>query len=263
MTYPYGGHGQYPSHSSAPYGPYWPQPAGTANHPTPPQNGLVWAVLLLGLATYVVSLSAGSPPLVADWAVRFSTLAAVGGALNVLTRQRTHNAALAGLATMAFLEALARVITSAPDIGWATIVIAILTALQAATAVAVLLRQPQSRHTAVGRRGAFDNYPDYARVGPQYDTTSHQQPQQPPAHGQATAQAQAAASAQAQQYSLYSEYLSAQRRGPNSPISSVRPAGLAHTAPPTPRAGLPATGPATNIRPGIDPATEAPPQSTP
>src|SRR5437879_5931173 len=91
---PYGVQRQYPTQSSAAYGGYGPQypnsADGAANQRTYPATQLVWAVLVLGLATYLVSYAAFPQADGTGWGVRFSMLAAVVAALGLLPRQSTQ-----------------------------------------------------------------------------------------------------------------------------------------------------------------------------
>lgn len=260
MTYPYGGPSQYPTQSS-PYSAYWSQSTSATNQRT--SRGLVWVVLVLGLATYGVSSAAVPQAGGSGWSVRFATLTAVVAALSLLPRQSTHTKLMAGLAVMGFLEALSPLIDQNPS--WSTIVIAILNALQALTAIAALvagLRTPGKNDRAPS---AYDAYAYYAQAAQQYYANNQQLPRQS-AQAQATAQAHVAAPApevaapapevaaparpqqsDAERYALYEEYLSPQQPGPNP---AAPPAAQPASGP-----GMPKTGPAESIRPGNDPAT--------
>jgi hypothetical protein len=283
MAYPYGSPygGQYPTQSSVPYGGYWPQypsrAEGAASQRTSPAHQLAWVVLVLGLATYLLSYAAVPQAGGIGWSVRFSTLAAVIAAVGLLPRQSAHDTLTAGklmvaLAVMGFLEALPQLITRDENPSWATIVIAAVNALQALTAIATLLAQPRAPGTADGGLAPYDAYAYYAQAAQQYYAANNQQLQQP-VQAQGRAQTDAAAPAQAQQsaaerQALYTEYLSAQQSGPHPVASSPQSGGRTQTAQPAAGAGLPTSsignfgGPAESIRPGNDPATGPPTQSS-
>src|SRR5262245_50623919 len=133
---PYGGPDQHPPVG---YGAYWPQATDAADQRKPLGNRLIWVVLLLGLATYVVSYGPTPGLDGLGWGVRFSTVAAIVAALGLLRRHSAYAKLMAGLAVMGFLEALSRSITAPDGQSWATIVIPGLTGLQAVTAIAALL----------------------------------------------------------------------------------------------------------------------------
>jgi hypothetical protein len=267
MTYPYSGAGQYPTQSPAAYGAYWTQLTGAAYRRTSPANQLVWVVLVLGLATYLVSYSAVPQLGGIGWGVRFSMLAGVVAALGLLPRQSARTKLMAGLAVMGFLEALSRLITGNQNLNWAAIVIVVLDALQALTAIAALLGQLRVPGAPDRGLAPYDAYADYAQAAQQYYAANNQQlqqQQQQPVRARGTAQSQAAASAQAQQseaerYALYAEYLSAQQSGPN-PAASSSQSGGGRTQTARPAAGTPTSGPVESIRPGNDPATGSPTQ---
>jgi Family of unknown function (DUF5336) len=270
MTYHYGGPDQYPPQASAAYGTHWPQPTSAAAQRTPPVKPLAWVVLLLGLATYVVSYAAVPQPGGIGWAVRFSALAAVVAALGLLPRQALHAKSMVALAVMGFLEALWWSISGIDGQhgGWAAVVIVILNALQAVTALAALLAQLRDIGAADRGSTPYDAYAYYAQAAQQYYAANAQQPQHQPVQAQATASAASAAPAQAQQSTaerdaLYAEYLSAPQPGANRRAPSPHSGGRRQTAQPVPGTGVPATGWADSVRPGDDAATGSPNQSSP
>jgi uncharacterized protein DUF5336 len=255
---PYGSQAPYPS---VEYGSgYRPQFTGTAR--TSPGNQLFWAVLVLGLATYVLSYAVVLQPGSAGWAVRFSTLAAIVAALSLLPRQNAHTKLMVAFSVMGFLEALSWSITGNEHSGWATIVIVVLIALQALTAVAAQLTVPDAAESGTS---AYDAYAYYAQATQQYYASNTQHLQQQPVQGQATAQAEAAATAQPQQstadrYGLYAKYLDAQSS--RNPAASS-PSGRTQTAQPAAGTGMPTNGPTNRVRPRNDPPTGSTSQSWP
>jgi Family of unknown function (DUF5336) len=265
---PYGVQGQYPTQSSAAYGGYGPQypssAEGAASRRTSSATLLVWAVLVLGLTTYLVSYAALPQADGTGWGVRFSMLAAVVAALGLLPRQSAHTKLVVALAVMGFLEALSQLITGNENPHWATITIVILNALQALTANAALLAQLKVPDAADRGLAPYDAYAYYAQAAQQYYAASNQQLQQP-VQAQGTAQAEAAASAQAQQsaaerYALYTDYLTAQQSSPNRAASS-QSGGRRQTAKPAAGTGIPTSGQAESLLPGTDPTTGPPTQS--
>ena len=267
MTYPYGSANHYPTQTPTAYGAYWPQFTNATNQRTSRVTSLIWIVLILGLATYLVSYAALPQRGDTGWSIRFSTAAAVVAALSLLPRQSVHTKFVVTLAAMGLLEALSQLFIDGHNPSWATIVIVVLNALQAMTAIAALLTQ--LRVPAADDRGfasPSSAYAYYDQAAQQYYAAYNQQPQQQPAQSQATAQAAGAATAQAQQsaaerYALYAEYLSAQQSGPNRAASSPQPNGRTQTVRPASGTGMPTTGAAESIRPGNDPATGSSAQS--
>jgi uncharacterized protein DUF5336 len=263
---PYGSQGQYPTQSSAAYGGYWPQVTGTTSPRTSPANRVVWAVVVLGLATYLLSYAAVPQTGGTGWGVRFSVLAAVVAALGLRPRQSAHVKLVTALAVMGFLEALHRLIAG-DNPSWATIVIVVVNALQASAAIAALLAQLRAPSAADRGLAPSDAYAYYAQAAQQYYAANNQQPQQQPVQAHGTAQAAAADPAAAQQseaerYALYTEYLKAQQSRSN-PAASSTPAGRrTQTAQPAAGTGLPTGGPAEGIGSGTDPATGSPTQSS-
>lgn len=263
MAYPYGSPDQHAGQPTAAYGGWYPpQFTGTANQRTSPGNQPLWAVLVLGLATYVVSCAAVRQPGGLEWGVRLSTLASVVAAMGLLPRQSAFAKLVAPLAVMGFLETLSAWISAsgAQETGWATIVIVVLTALQAVTAIAALVAQLRMRGAAEHSLASHDPYAAYsyyAQAAQQYNTANAQPLQQ--VQGQATANAEAAAAAQAQQsaaerYSLYEEYVNAPPARPSPPASSPRTPGRTQTAQPASGTGIPTSGPTESIQLGNDPA---------
>jgi hypothetical protein len=265
MTYPYGGSNQYPPQSSAAYGAYWPPATEAADDRKAPGSPLIWVVLLLGLATYLISYALAPGPAGLGWGVRFSTLAAIAAGLGLLPRQSAHTKLIAALAIMGFLEALSRSITASDDQnpGWPTIVIAVVNAAQALTAIAAVLAQLSVRGAVERAPAHYDAYAYYAQPAQQYYAPNTEPLQQQPIQGQATAQAEAVAPAQAQQSeaerdALYAEYLNTQYAYPNPPASSS--GGLTETPSGT---GLPTTSPTESIRPRNEPPAGSASQSSP
>lgn len=269
MTYPYGGLGQYPTRSSSAYGGYWPQPPAAPSRRALLATQLLWVVLLLGLTTYFVSYAAAAPSGM-GWGVRFSTLAAIVGALGLLPRQSAHTKLMAALATTGFLDALSQLITGDQQHpAWATIVIPVLIALQALTAIAILLAR--LREAADREPAPYDPYSYYAHAARQYYATQNQQPQQRPVQVDGKAQAEAAATADAaaqapqqsaaEGYALYAEYLSAEQPGVGLTARSAAAGGRMRTGQPASGSGMLRTGPVENTRLGNEPAAESPTQS--
>ena len=266
MSYPYGSPNQYPAQPSAGYGAYWPQFTSASDQRTSRAHQLLWVILALGVATYLVGYAAVTQPAGAGWDVRFATLAAIVAALDLLPRQSAHAKLVVAFAVMGFLDALPQLIVGDQNPNWATITIVVINALQALTAIAALLAQLRAPSTDDRGQSAYDTYAYYAQAAQQYYAANDQQLQQQPARSQATAQAQAAAPAQTQQsdaerYALYEEYLRTQQSGPRPAASSTQPVERTRTAQPASGIGIPRTGPA-DIRPSNDPATGSPTQSS-
>jgi Family of unknown function (DUF5336) len=264
MAYSSGGRAQYPTQSSPAYGAHWSQPPGAASQPIAQASQLLWVVLLLGLATYIFSYAAARGD--TAWEIRFSTSAAIVAALGLLPRQSSHTKLMAALATMGFLDALSQLIAGDQRPTWATIVIAVLIALQALTAIAMLLTQLREFRAADRWVAPYDPYSYYAQTAQQYYAAQNQQPQQPRAQAHETSRAQAAAAARAEQsaaqrHAIYAEYLSAQQSGTSRPAGSAEPSEPTQTAQPAAGAGAPARSRAESIRPVNDAATGTPTQS--
>ncbi len=270
MGYPYAGPEHYPSRPSAGYGAYWPQATRSADQRTGPKGQLAWAVLALGLATYLVSYAKAAPGGI-GWDVRFSALAAIVAAVGLLPGQAAHTKSMLALAVMGFLEALSRCIgmPSGQDVGWVAIVIAVLNALQALAAIAALLTEPKAPGAPDGARNPYEEaYAYYAHAAQQYYAANDQRGQREQVQAHATAQAESAASAQAQRseadrYALYAEYLAAQQPGPNPAAARAQPVRPGQTPQPAAGAGIPAGEPAESLRVRDDPATGSPTQSFP
>jgi Family of unknown function (DUF5336) len=264
-SYPYGSQDPYPSDR---YGGYWPPSTSVANQRASPGNQLVWAVLVLGLTTYVVSYAAAPEPGPTGWGVRFSMLAAVVAGLGLLPRQNAPTKWAVTFAVMGFLESLPRSITDDQNPRWASIVIAAVTALQAVTAITALLAQPRVPGTVDSEPGLYDAYAYYAQAARQYYATNAQQPEPQRAQAQATTQTGAAAPARAQQsaaerYALYEEYLGTQSAHPNPAAFPPQPGGRTQTTQPAAGSGVPTSGPPEGIQPRTDPQTGLTSQSWP
>jgi hypothetical protein len=259
-SYPYSSQDPYPS------GGYWPPSTGVANQRASPGNQLVWAVLVLGLTTYVVSYAAAPQPGPTGWGVRFSMLAAVVAGLGLLPRQNAPTKWAVTFAVMGFLESLPRWITGEQNPRWAAIVIVAVTALQAVTAITALLAQPRVPGTVDREPGLYDAYAYYAQAARQYYAAANaQQPEQQRAQAQATTQTGAAAPARAQpsaaeRYALYEEYLG-QPAHPHPAASSPQQGG--QTARPAAGRGIPTGGQTEGIRTGNDPTSGPTSQSRP
>lgn len=261
MAYPYRGTDPDPRQLSATYGQwYWSQVASAAHQRTWPRSRLVWAVVVLGLATYVVSCAGAPQTGDLGWGVRFSTLAAVTAALGVLLEQSAHHKLVAALTVMGFLEQLSRWISASgvQNPSWATIVVLALTAVQALTAIALLLAALRVPDTAEHEGAPYDAYAYYDQPAQQY-SAAYAQPVQE-VQGQATAQAGTVAAEHAQQsaadrYALYTEYVNAAESRPNPPASSPQSSGPSQGARPASSTGIPASGVTESIQLGNDPPT--------
>ncbi|MBO0884690.1 MAG: DUF5336 domain-containing protein, partial [Mycobacterium sp.] len=146
------------------YGGHWPQLTGVADQRTSSGNQFVWAVLALGLATYLVSYAAAPQPNPTGWGVRFSLLAAVVAGLGLLPEQNARSKWVMTFAVMGFLESLPRWITGDENPRWAAIVIVAVTALQAVSAIAAVLTQPSGPGTVDPDPGLYDAYAYYAQA---------------------------------------------------------------------------------------------------
>jgi hypothetical protein len=266
MTYPSGWPAQRPMESSTAYGGGSPYFTSSPTRRTSASTYCARAVLLVGLATYVVSYGAVREPAGIGWGVRFSTLAAIVAALGLLPRQAAHAKVVVALAVPAFLESLSGWLTvsETQDRRWVVIAIVVLTALQAVAASAALLTDISAGAPPDHRPAPYDPYAYYAQVAQQYYAASTQY-QQDTVSAQGNAQAQSAASVSAagsaaRRDALYAEYVGGQQPGATRATSSPRAGQLAQ---PTPGSGLPATGPAEGVRPGFDSARESFTQSPP
>lgn len=266
MTYPNGGWDRYPPQSASAYGAYWPSLTGAENQRSSWAEKLVWAVLALGLATYVVSCAA--EPSGTGLGVRFSTLAAIVAALGLLPRQSVHPKLMSAFALMGFLDALSQSITDDHNPGWATIVVVILIALQTITTIALLLTRQRASSVADPGLNPYQSYAYYAQAAQQYYAAQNQPPPQEPVQAQGTAHAEASAAAQArqsatEQHALYAEYLNTQQPDARR-IATSSQAGERTQAPQSaPATWMPTTGPTEHIRPSSDPAAGSPTQSFP
>jgi hypothetical protein len=242
-----------------------PQFGDTGGQRTSRTTAPVWAVVMLGLASYLVSYGVAPPPSSIGWGVRFSALAAIVAALGLFRRHSARTQPMVTLAVMGLLEALSQNLAGEQTRNWATIVIVVLTALQALAAIAALAVARGPHGTAAVAPAPYDTYAYYAQIAQQYYATTNQQPpHQQPVHGHATAHATAASSAQTQQpgaesYALYTQYLDAHQPAANA---AAPPAGTpAHAAQSSVDTGMPATGPTEMIRPTTDLTTGRPAQS--
>ena len=268
MTYPDSSPGRYPTPPPAAYaghGAHWPQLSGAANQRSSPAKQLLWVVLMLGLATYLISYRAVPQLSGTGWGVRFSMLAAVVAALGLFPRHSAHTQLMAALAVMGFLETLSQLICGDQHPNWATTVIVALNALQAFTAIAVLLVQPRVP-SAPDRGLAADAYAYYTQSAQHYYAANNQQPQQQPGEVSATASAEAAATAQAKQSAaernaLYAEYFSPQQSDPNPVAPPRHSSAQTQTAQPAAATGMPTSDQAQSTRPGNDPLKRPPTQS--
>ncbi len=259
MVYPYSNASSYPSDA---YSAYRAQIGREASGRSSPRKPLATAVLLLGLATYVIGYAAVWRPDGSGWGVRFAVLAAVVAALGLLPRQSPHAKAMVALAVPAFLEALARSIIG--DHRWAATTIVVLTALQALASGAGLRTELGAPGMAARGPVSYDPYAYYAQAAQQYYAANTAPPHQHPVATSARAQADAAALAQAEQseaerYALYAEYVSVPHPG-SEPVASAR-AGRA--APAAQAAAGSGGGPVQDIRSSNDAvpgsATQFPP----
>lgn len=224
MTTSYGGLPAYSAHRSSPVD--GKRRAGVV---------LVWAVLVCGLATYLVSLfsSCGF-----EWAVRFSAFAAVVAAIGLLPDRRAHLPLMAGLATVGFAEAFAE--STYPEF-WVAVVILVLNGAQTLLAVAALLTDSGALRDREGDQAAYDPYAYYAYYAQAAQQSYAQHREAPDAVAQAgSAQAEAAGSAQAheaaaQRYAQYAAYWAA-----DAHVVASRPTGAAHES--EPNAAVAATG---------------------
>jgi hypothetical protein len=268
MTYPYGGPDQHPLQSPGAYGGYWPQLAGAAKPRSSPRSHLLWAVLVLGLAAYVLGYSVPAQAAPTGWSVRFSALAAVVAALGLLPRQSAHTTLTAALAVMGFLEALSWRISASHlhNPNWAMIVIVVVNAAQAVTAIIALVAELRVRRAVERAPAPSDMYAYYAQAAQHYYAANPQSVHNEPVQTPATAQAESAAYAQhsaAQRYALYAEYVDAQRTQPNPPAASRQSGERTPTGQPAAAAGIPASGATESIARGNDSAAESTGRSSP
>jgi len=251
-----------PEQAWAAYGQwYWSQVTDAANQRTRPRNRLVWAVVALGVATYVVSCAGVAQPGDLGWGVRFATLAAVVAALGVFPEHSAHHKLIAALAVMGFLEQLSPWISASgvQNPSWATIVVLALTAVQALTAIAVLLAALRVLDSVEHELAPYDAYTYYDQPAQQSSAT-HTHPVQQTVQGQATAQAATTAPEYVQQsaadrYALYTEYVNDAQSPPTPPASSPQSSGPTQAAQPAASTGIPASGVTESIQLGNDPPT--------
>jgi hypothetical protein len=122
-------------------------------------RALFIAVAVLGVASFALSFG----PVVNDggatgWNVRFAALAALCAAFGLLPRQKPVPLVTAVLAVMGFLDGLASAVAVTQS-GWAMTAIVVSNALQAAAAVAALLRAPSSAPDSAA--AGYEAYVDY------------------------------------------------------------------------------------------------------
>jgi hypothetical protein len=191
------GHSAYPGYG-APLTAYgWPP--STPNVPKEQVDRLsrsLWTVVaVLGPATFGVSLAS---PMVLDFPVRLSVLAAIVAAVGLLPNQAERGWVVVALAVTGVADALTAWIRAGQP-SWAPTVVLVLNALQSLAAAGALLHE-----TRVFRSAESDAAPDYsayARLAQAYQAYAAQYQQSAPAQytaaGQATAQAHGEASARA------------------------------------------------------------------
>lgn len=252
MSYPSGNQGYYSAGQSGGYGAYSPRPSGRGGNSESLPGYLAIVVVLLGLASYLVSYGPVFEVGGDGWAVRFAVLAALLAAFGLAPRQTPRPKVIAVLATTGFLDALSSRIT-APEgshPGWALTVIVVLNGLQAAAAIGALLVGGDSRGDRTGRSD-YDAYADYyARAAQYYGQYSQQQAKPDTLQRAATAQAQAqqqvaaqrSQQAAASQAGNYADYVGSHGAEQTSGHSPTHPEQQA--APAGPQAGLPNFGPA-------------------
>lgn len=248
MSYPSGNQGYYTADQTSGYGGYSPRPTGRGGSASPLPGYLAPAVVLLGLASYLVSYGPVFDTGGLGWGVRFAVLAGLLAAFGLAPRQTPNPKVVAVLAAAGFLDVLSSLITAPDDShpGWALTVIVVLNGLQAAAAIGALLIAADVAGDRVAR-SEYDAYADYyARAAQYYGQYAQQQAQPDPLQRGGTAQAhhqvpatqsqQAAAS----QAGSYAEYV-----GGTEQMSAVGRAGThpdQQAAPPGPQAGLPSFG---------------------
>lgn len=195
-----------------------------------PRNLLI-AVAVLGVATYCLSFAAVSDSGTLGWYVRFAALAGLVAAFGMLPSGKPHPVATATLAVIGFLDALSSVVTTT-DRGWALTLIVVLTALQAAAAVAALLLSPGV--SAKEPSAEYDAYVDYYNqaVRNYYTQQAQSTPtgqEQRGGYGAAYADAQAAPQMhRAQRASQQADYADLDGTGsPGSTVQDTDPRGVA------------------------------------
>jgi Family of unknown function (DUF5336) len=268
MTYPYGNPDAHSGRMSSPHSGYASPLTDTAEGRTLRDTYLLCAVLVLGLATYLVSFGGGVQTGGTSWEIRFSVLAAVVAGLGLLPRQMPYTKLIAALAIAGALEALARWITASDQTqGWPTIVIVVLNGLQAFVAIAALLANIGTLGASDRQPGTYDPYAAYYAYYAQaaWQNYPRQRPDEVPRSG--TGQAEAAVTAQEQRdaaasYEQYADY-TAWEQGHATPPASPRTAGApGHAAYPAATPGLPNTGQAANPSQRHDTTGQSPTQAS-
>jgi hypothetical protein len=208
-------------------------------------------VVVLGLASYLLSygpvLSTGG----AGWAVRFAVLAGLLAVFDLLPQQATSAKVVAALAATGFLDALSSLITAsdARQPGWALVVIVVLDGLQALAAIGALLLAAGAVSQRSDSSGYNDYYADYYARAAQYYAQYGQQAPQPDvlrhggaAHAQQTQQtgAQRPPRADSSQYGSYSQYVGGP--APRQTEAFGQAAAPAHSARPATPPGVPNFG---------------------
>ena len=195
------------------------------------------AVVVLGVATYGFGFPAGVD---AGWAVRFAVLAALCALFGMLRRDQQLSLLTAVLAAAGFLEAVWNAVTGAT--GWPATAIVVVTALQAAAAVAALLTAPKPAAPDTAGYAAYVDYYNqavrdyYSQHGQPATDTSRQQSGYGQAYDSAHSSAGARRAHRPSQYAEYSEL------DYGRPAETVAPQGDSRTAPSGRPTGLPAFG---------------------
>lgn len=237
-----------------------PNPVGYSGDGSPLPQNLFVAVAVLGLACYGLSFG----PVVdgggaTGWCVRFATLAGLSAAFGLMSRTHPLPSVTAMLAAMGFLDALSFQLLS-PEPGWALTVIVMLTAVQAAVAIAalVLSRKAEADNNALTGYEAYAEY--YNQAVRNYYSQQAASPPLESLHrsgeGQAASTAQTNHAVQrtqrASQLAEYAEFVSAQGDYGHAAEST------AEAGPPTPRGALPRFGQTQPPAPGRQETTAEP-----
>lgn len=242
MAYP-GSQGYYPAEQTSGYGGYsqWspePETGSKVSH-----RQLTWAVVLLGLCSYLVSFGPMLNGFGIDWDVRFAVLAGLLAAFGLLPRQAHSGQAgkiVATLAAVGFLDALSRVAVLPEGVqpGWAMWVVLVLNGLQTGVAIGALLTQPDVSEEQQAWYAAYAE--QYAQAAAQYYDQYADENQPDAAQEDGTAQAQQVQQVSApeprraapSQEASYAEFVGDQAQPGQAPVP--------HAAPPA--AGLPNVG---------------------
>lgn len=249
MAYPSDNRSYYAGEASGGYGIYSPDFTGAVRAESPLPRYLAIAVVLLGLASYLLSFG----PVFGDgsvlWCVRFAVGAALVAAFAGLRRQTSFDVVVAVLAAAGFLDALATVIV-APETnppGWALTAIVVVNGLQMACAIAVLaLRSGAVSDTA--SQSQYDAYADYYAQAAYYGHYAQQAEQPEDLHRSAAGHAQhqvagtQAGRASAAQAGNYADYIGSHGSEPTAMVDRSSGPPRQQTAPPGPHAGLPSFG---------------------